>query len=117
MKASIDILASMPAPRLLVAADMLELGDKSREYHEEIAAYAVQKGIDGFITTGNAMKFAYEKFRELKPDAEVIWEGERKEFLNKLLEIKDRYRSISVKGSNSMRLDLAVKALVESEKR
>ncbi len=117
MKASIDILASMPAPRLLVAADMLELGDKSREYHEEIAAYAVQKGIDGFIATGSAMKFAYEKFRELKPDAEVIWEGERKEFLNKLLEIKDRYRSISVKGSNSMRLDLAVKALVEPEKR
>lgn len=116
MRASIDILASLSGPRLLVAADMLELGDKSKQYHEEIANYAVQKGIDGFIATGQAMKAAYEKFHALKPQAEAYWIADRAEFLEKLLEIKDRYRSISVKGSNSMRLDLAVKALIEASK-
>ena len=117
MRASIDILASMPSPRLLVAADMLELGEKSRDYHEEIASYAVEKNIDGFIATGQSMKFAYEKFRELKPQAEVVWIEDRQAFIEKLLQIKNRYRSISVKGSNSRRLDLAVKALLDSTKK
>ena len=47
MKAAIDVLAAMPAPRIFVMGDMGELGeDEAAAMHAEVGAYARDKGID-----------------------------------------------------------------------
>jgi len=52
VRAAIDVLASAPAPRLLVLGDMGEVGTQGREFHEEIAAYAASRGIEQVFVTG-----------------------------------------------------------------
>jgi UDP-N-acetylmuramoyl-tripeptide--D-alanyl-D-alanine ligase len=52
MRAAIDVLASYPAPRILVVGDMGEVGTQGREFHEEIGAYAQSRGIETVLATG-----------------------------------------------------------------
>ena len=58
MRSAIDVLATMPSPHILVAGEMGELGDKSRDYHEEVLRYAKDKGIDALYLIGKPMKDA-----------------------------------------------------------
>jgi UDP-N-acetylmuramoyl-tripeptide--D-alanyl-D-alanine ligase len=53
MRAAIDVLASYPAPRILVVGDMGEVGTQGREFHEEIGAYAQSRGIETVLATGD----------------------------------------------------------------
>ncbi|TWI63525.1 UDP-N-acetylmuramoyl-tripeptide--D-alanyl-D-alanine ligase [Pseudoduganella lurida] len=91
VRAAIDVLAGFPAPRLLVLGDMGEVGTQGREFHEEIAAYAAQKGIEGVLVTGELAQFMapharhFEAFDALlaavdaavTPDTTVLIKGSR----------------------------------------
>jgi UDP-N-acetylmuramoyl-tripeptide--D-alanyl-D-alanine ligase len=52
VRAAIDVLAGLPAPRWLLLGDMGEVGDQGPAFHEEIGAYAKARGIDQFWTAG-----------------------------------------------------------------
>src|SRR5690606_10444747 len=52
MRAAIDVLAAYPAPRILVVGDMGEVGTQGKEFHEEVGAYAQQRGIETVLATG-----------------------------------------------------------------
>ena len=47
--AALDLLAAQPGRRFAVLGTMLELGDRSLELHQEVAARAVQLGLDGLV--------------------------------------------------------------------
>ena len=94
VRAAIDVLAQAPQPRVLVLGDMGEVGAQGREFHEEIAAYAVERGIDAVLATGELARHMqgagithFEQFDELlaaldarlgsKSDATVLVKGSR----------------------------------------
>jgi UDP-N-acetylmuramoyl-tripeptide--D-alanyl-D-alanine ligase len=52
VRAAIDVLAAMPAPRLLVLGDMGEVGNQGPQFHEEVGAYARERGLDSLATLG-----------------------------------------------------------------
>jgi len=52
VRAAIDVLAGLPAPRWLLLGDMGEVGDQGPAFHEEIGAYAKSRGIDDFWCAG-----------------------------------------------------------------
>ncbi|MDM0011186.1 UDP-N-acetylmuramoyl-tripeptide--D-alanyl-D-alanine ligase [Variovorax sp. J22P168] len=52
MLAAIDVLAALPAPRLLVIGDMGEVGDRGPEFHAEVGAWARERGIDSVFALG-----------------------------------------------------------------
>jgi UDP-N-acetylmuramoyl-tripeptide--D-alanyl-D-alanine ligase len=52
VRAAIDVLAELPAPRLLVLGDMGEVGQQGPEFHAEVGAYAKSSGIDALFTLG-----------------------------------------------------------------
>lgn len=58
MKAAIDVLAAMPAPRIFVMGDMGELGeDEAAAMHAEVGAYARDKGIEAaYLSETTALK-------------------------------------------------------------
>ena len=58
MRATIDVLASRPSPRVLVMGDMGEVGDNGPEFHREIGAYAKERGIDALYALGDASRDA-----------------------------------------------------------
>ncbi|CAN0618324.1 D-alanyl-D-alanine-adding enzyme [Burkholderia multivorans] len=58
MRAAIDVLASQPAPRVLVIGDMGEVGDEGPAFHREVGAYARERGIDALFALGDATRDA-----------------------------------------------------------
>ncbi len=58
MRAAIDVLASQPAPRVLVIGDMGEVGDEGPAFHREVGAYARERGIDALFALGDASRDA-----------------------------------------------------------
>ncbi|MYM34102.1 UDP-N-acetylmuramoyl-tripeptide--D-alanyl-D-alanine ligase [Duganella sp. FT94W] len=96
VRAAIDVLSKAAAPRVLVLGDMGEVGTQGREFHEEVGAYAQQKGIDTVLVTGELAAFVataikganvrhFENFGDLlsaveaavSPDATVLIKGSR----------------------------------------
>ena len=47
--AALELLAAQPGRRFAVLGTMLKLGDRSLELHQEVAARAVQLGLDGLV--------------------------------------------------------------------
>ena len=47
--AALELLAAQPGRRFAVLGTMLELGERSLELHQEVAARAVQLGLDGLV--------------------------------------------------------------------
>jgi UDP-N-acetylmuramoyl-tripeptide--D-alanyl-D-alanine ligase len=58
MKASLYVLRDMPCKgrRIAVLADMLELGEREVEYHEQVGAYVKEAGVDYLIVYGALAK-------------------------------------------------------------
>ncbi len=52
VRAAIDLLATLPAPRLLVLGDMGEVGSEGVRFHAEVGAYARERGIDRLFAIG-----------------------------------------------------------------
>jgi UDP-N-acetylmuramoyl-tripeptide--D-alanyl-D-alanine ligase len=101
VRAAIDVLASCPAPTVLVLGDMGEVGAHGEEFHREVGAYARSRGISSLLALGDATRHAvaafgsgarhFERLEELVPNV--------------------KGRSILVKGSRFMRMERVVAAL------
>jgi len=63
VRAAIDVLASLPGPRLLVLGDMGEVGTQSPEFHREVGAYASARGIDTLWTLGPDAAHSVDAFQ------------------------------------------------------
>ena len=53
VRAAIDVLADLPAPRVLVLGDMGEVGQQGPEFHQEVGAYAKAQGINQVLCLGD----------------------------------------------------------------
>lgn len=62
MLAAIEVLAQMPAPRLLVIGDMGELGEDAPSHHARIGSKAKQAGINQLFALGELSREAVATF-------------------------------------------------------
>jgi UDP-N-acetylmuramoyl-tripeptide--D-alanyl-D-alanine ligase len=62
VRAAIDVLAGLPAPRWLLLGDMGEVGDQGPAFHHEIGAYAKARGIDHFWCAGSLCAHALQAY-------------------------------------------------------
>lgn len=107
MKAAIDMLCGMNPQnrgrRVAVLGDMLELGEFSKQYHEEIGEYVVKKGIDLLVCYGKDARYIASKACEL--GLQAGYSEEKKTILN-FLKFKLRPDDIVLfKASRGMRLE------------
>lgn len=110
MRAAIDVLSQMPAPRVLVAGEMGELGEMSSQYHAEIVKYARSKGIEGLLTTGEAFRDSTMLF-----GAGSFYYETREALGGALFKALDKPCSVLVKASHYVGLDAIVKAILETD--
>ena len=106
MRAAIDLLATLPAPRLLVLGDMGEVGSQGPEFHREIGAHAREAGIERLLATGPLMTEAVAAFG---PGAEHHAAFEA--LLAAASAAAASAGSVLVKGSRFMRMERVVAAL------
>jgi UDP-N-acetylmuramoyl-tripeptide--D-alanyl-D-alanine ligase len=62
VRAAIDVLADMPAPRTLILGDMGEVGAMGQDFHLEIGAYARSRGVDHLLGLGPLSRHACAAF-------------------------------------------------------
>ncbi len=107
MLAAVDVLASMPAPRVLILGDMAEVGEESAACHAEIGAYAKQRGIDRLFAEGPEMKHAVKSFgagaRHFESVADLAQAAKV---------AASTPGTLLIKASNSRKLNRVVEALV-----
>ncbi len=102
VRAAVDVLAGLPAPRALVLGDMGEVGENGPAMHQEVGAYAQAQGIDLMFTLGEASKASAQAFgANAKPCGSV------EDVVAALLSA--RPASVLVKGSRFMRMERVVK--------
>lgn len=110
MRSALDVLASRNAEgkRAAVLADMLELGNFSREGHTAVGKYAREKGVELLVAVGELAKDIALGYGE-----NAHWfatNGEAAEFLLSRLFPGD---AVLVKGSRGMKTDEIVEKLKE----
>jgi UDP-N-acetylmuramoyl-tripeptide--D-alanyl-D-alanine ligase len=108
MHAAIDVLATYPAPRILVVGDMGELGAGASQLHREIGNYARAAGIDALYATGElsiATAEGYGAGAHHFTDCMALAAA--------LRQILTTEMTVLVKGSRSARMERVVEALQE----
>ncbi|MDH5540762.1 MAG: UDP-N-acetylmuramoylalanyl-D-glutamyl-2, 6-diaminopimelate--D-alanyl-D-alanine ligase, partial [Rhizobacter sp.] len=109
VRAAIDVLAELAAPRWLVLGDMAEVGDQGPGFHREVGAYAAQRGIESLWVVGPLSLHtaaAFKGARHFDSVADMI------KAVN--LQQAPECRAVVVKGSRSMKMEQFVAALVAS---
>ena len=106
VRAAIDVLASLPTPRVLVLGDMGEVGDNGPAMHEEVGAYARECGIEHLLTLGQATQFTAAAFGSKAvvcdtPEDASDWI------------VRHLPKSILIKGSRFMRMEKIVRTCLE----
>jgi UDP-N-acetylmuramoyl-tripeptide--D-alanyl-D-alanine ligase len=106
MRAAIELLAALPAPRWLIVGDMGEVGAQGPAFHAEVGAHARSLGIEHTWSAGAGMAHAglAPHFDEV-PALVAALGG----FVHS--ESGRAVRSVLVKGSRFMRMERAVEAL------
>lgn len=107
VRAAIEVLASLPAPRALVLGDMGEVGDHGPEMHREVGAYAREHGIEYLLTLGDATQQSAQAY-----GAEAI-AGTSVEHVCEALHNLP-VASVLVKGSRFMRMERIVKEYLKT---
>ncbi len=106
VRAAIDVLAGAAAPRVLVLGDMGEVGTQGREFHEEIAAYAAQKGIEQVLVTGDLAQHMASHARHFEQfDA----------LLAAVTAAVTPATTVLIKGSRFMKMERVVQHLIGSQ--
>ncbi|HVW47940.1 MAG TPA: UDP-N-acetylmuramoyl-tripeptide--D-alanyl-D-alanine ligase [Solirubrobacterales bacterium] len=96
MRAALDHLASLDAPRTVAVLGMMgELGAEEVRFHREVGAHAREAGIDVVVGVGALA-------REYDPDELVADPGEAAEWLDSHLEPGD---AVLIKGSRSVGME------------
>ena len=111
MKAGLIVLCQMPADyRIAVLADMLELGENTKEYHRQVGEYAGQSKVDELLLYGELAGYigygAEQYIRKIKHFDTL---GDITEYLK--AEIKPG-TAVLFKGSRGMKLNEVVDGLL-----
>ncbi|VCU69551.1 UDP-N-acetylmuramoyl-tripeptide--D-alanyl-D-alanine ligase [Pigmentiphaga humi] len=105
VRAAIDVLAELPAPRVLVLGDMGEVGDQGPAMHAEVGAYARERGIDALFALGEATRASVQAFGAGAAHFEAV------ESVAPAIEVLAP-AAVLVKGSRFMRMERVVQALL-----
>ena len=105
VRAAIEVLASLPGPRVLVLGDMGEVGEQGLQFHSEAGAYARQLGIETLLTLGDLSAAASARFGAGRhmPDMAGMQAA--------VLAVLPATASILVKGSRFMKMERVVEAI------
>jgi UDP-N-acetylmuramoyl-tripeptide--D-alanyl-D-alanine ligase len=108
VRAAIDVLASLPGPRLLVLGDMGEVGEEGPRFHAESGAYARERGIDRLYALGVQSAQAVAQFAQ-GPTGRHFEDIESLQAA--VAEVLPEMASVLVKGSRFMHMERVVQAI------
>lgn len=103
--AALEMLAALPAPRLMVLGDMGEVGDQGALFHAQAGAKASALGIEAMFTLGDLAASTCEAFAGARHFDDMP------ALIAAVLERLPHVRSVLVKGSRFMQMERVVAAI------
>ena len=92
--------------KIAVLGDMLELGEHSKKYHEDLAEIIEKSNIDVIYLYGEEMKHLFHKLNHQKKS----YFEKKDDISKKIIELsKDKKIAVLLKGSRGMRLEKIIK--------
>ena len=111
MKAAVDTLATLPAPRFLVLGDMGELGPDAEQLHADVGDYAGKAPLDKIFGCGRLTAAAIDAAAQAGADATHY--ATLEELTAALSDCLGYQGTLLVKGSRSAGMERVIKALQE----
>ena len=108
VQAAIELLASLPAPRLLVLGDMGEVGAQGPQFHAQAGALARQHGIEALFTLGPLSASSAGSFGAGRHFADMAG------LQDAVLAALPGLGSLLVKGARSMKMERVLE-LIEAQ--
>jgi len=105
VRAAIEVLAELPAPRLLVLGDMGEVGQQGPEFHREVGAYAKELGVQALFTLGDLCAHSSHAFEG------AVHFANMDSLQQAVLDQISTFNSVLVKGSRFMKMESIVDKL------
>lgn len=111
--AAIDVLAELPAPRLLALGDMGEVGEQGLAFHLEVLRHTQARGIEAVHVAGDWMRQACDALRAAGEPVPTHWAEVDALATHIAVSVAGASapRSVLVKGSRFMRMERVVLAL------
>jgi UDP-N-acetylmuramoyl-tripeptide--D-alanyl-D-alanine ligase len=109
VRAAIDVLHTLPAPRLLVLGDMGEVGQDGPQLHAEAGAYAYSQGIEQLLALGSLSQSAVQAFCQAGGNAQHC--ADMQALDQALQSALPLCASVLVKGSRFMRMERAIERM------
>ncbi len=106
--AALEVVKQQPGSKWIVLGDMLELGDRSEDFHFECGRRAKEMGLDRLFAIGKASRSAVDGFGSGATHFE-----DSEKLINALLDALIPGTAILVKGSRSMNMENIVSALLD----
>ena len=104
---AIDTLMNVPAPlHIAVFSDMLDLGPKENELHEQVGQYALEKGVDAIYCVGPLSRYTVEGAND-----KGKWFENKEELVSALKPFLEQDCVMVIKGSRAMAMDTVVSDL------
>ena len=104
-------LSSYPSNKrkIAVIGDMLELGAKEKEYHEELGKYLAKKNIDAIFAYGHLTQYTINAINT--SNAHKKFYVDKKLLISELKEFLKDDDIIYIKGSRGMKMEDVIKGL------
>ena len=109
LRAATDVLAAYSGSRIMVIADMSELGSETKELHKALGEYIKQKGIDRLVTLGPLARLAAQQFGD---QAESF--DDHQALGQYLRDLLNSETTVLIKGSRAMQMEQIVKELTQT---
>ncbi|MCQ6276950.1 UDP-N-acetylmuramoyl-tripeptide--D-alanyl-D-alanine ligase [Bacillus sp. V3B] len=115
MRVAIDLASNLPdyERKILVIGDMLELGEKEKEFHFEMGRNIDPQKINFVFTLGNLGAQIAEGAKTVFPSERVLSFLEKQTLVEELKKYTNAETLIMVKASRGMKLEEVVTALLE----
>ncbi|MGG4041572.1 UDP-N-acetylmuramoyl-tripeptide--D-alanyl-D-alanine ligase [Bacillus smithii] len=113
VRAAIDLVSELQGyeRKILVLGDMLELGPKEKQYHEEIGKEINPHAIDYVFTIGELGQYIAKGAKTVLPEHRVFAFMEKEKLVEKLKSLLTGNELILVKASRGMKLEEVVHLL------
>ena len=106
VRAAIEVLAELPAPRLLVLGDMGEVGEEGPGFHAEVGALARDRGLEQIFTLGTLAEHVARQCPAARHFSDMP------DLLAAVQDALPGVGSVVVKGSRFMTMERVVDAIV-----
>ena len=120
MREALDLLSKSDVSsfertvKIAVLGDMLELGKKSKQYHEDIGVFAAKQGIDYILTCGQFSQYIFKQAQRKNKEVKVFFSQQQEGVSARLMRILSSQKNavVLVKASRGMYMERIVDKII-----